>query len=50
MEIQMEKCKWCGINFEWDESMSKFCDICVENIEIIESKYNIDLSNLENEL
>lgn len=29
------KCLWCGQEFDWDDSMYKFCDRCSHNIEVI---------------
>jgi hypothetical protein len=30
------KCLWCGKEFEWDDTMFKFCDRCVGNLEALE--------------
>lgn len=30
------KCLWCDREFEWDDSMFKFCDRCVDNLETLE--------------
>lgn len=38
METITIKCLWCGKDFDWDAGMYRFCDECVRNIELIESK------------
>lgn len=30
------KCLWCGRSFDWDDSMYRFCDDCMDRLGVLE--------------
>ena len=34
------KCLWCSKEFEWDESMPRFCNLCTVKLEFCQQAFN----------